>query len=103
MTLMRSPKLTCRTILLVADAEPKKRHKNQITFSFQTRHTDEHDRMKCENLRTLESRAHTITIHPSERVLKPVLLCCTLGVCVCTFAVLPFKLYEYTRHVCYKI
>lgn len=49
---------TCRTILMVADAEPEKRHKNQITLQAIR---GEHDRMKCENPTTLETCAYT---HP---------------------------------------
>lgn len=60
MTLMRSTNTqthTCRTILMVADAKPEKQRKVRITLR-STWPTDEHDRMKCENLRTLKTPVH---------------------------------------------
>lgn len=58
-------KHTCRTILMVADAEPEKRHKNQITFSSTRRILTN---TTAWNVRTWE---HSVSAHTSIHVNLP--------------------------------
>lgn len=87
-------KHTCHTILMAADTEPEKRHKNQNTLPIPhaRRNTDEHDRMKCENLRTPRTRAPTITLTSMHSVLKH-------RYNVCAFVASPFKMLRNLNHV----